>query len=288
MDAHYDLTSMRIEDLDIKSKYAVTPEEHQANFKAAIALGLPSLQKGELTDEPLALVCSGPSLRRTRREIRHFDKVFTCSGAHDYLLDHGLVPTWHIVGDPREHAGFSVIHPHKRIQYLIASSCHPKVFERLKGYNVQVWHSLQGAEHLLTLDHYPPGDWVLTGGTNIGMRAMVIARVLGFTNVHIFGMDCSAESDTMHTGAHPNEPPTSKYITVRVGDRDFQTTKLFLCYAKQFFHEVIQLPDMHFTMHGDGLQQALVKQKLEDPIMLQAWLDQRESVLETTIAVVQR
>ena len=299
MDGHYDLldlTTAPIEDVEAKVKYVATPEEHNANVQAAIALGYPSLAQGELTKEPIALVCSGPSLTKTRREIRHFDKILTCSGAHKYLLEHGMVPTWHIVGDPREHASFSVIPPHRRVQYLIASSCHPAVFKALKGYTVKIWHSLKDAEDLLTLGHYPPGHWVLTGGTNVGMRALVVARVLGYTDIHIFGMDCSAESrevdgdeyQAMHTGFHPNEPPQKKYRMVRVGGRDYQTTTLFLSYAKQFFHEMLQLPDVHTTLHGEGLLQALVKAKLEDPDQLTDWLERMGNVVDTTIAVVQR
>lgn len=279
-----DLSKEAIESLDITSKYAVTPEDHLANVKESIGLGLPSLQRREVTQDPIALVGFGPSLRATRREIRHFKWVMTTSGAHDYLIDHGLVPNWHVEGDPRKHKAVFVKRPHKRVQYLIASSCHPAMFQALKGRDVRIWHTLMKANDLLTLNNYPPGDWVLTGGTNMGMRMMVMARLLGFVNQHLFGMDCSAE-ETMHGGDHPNEPPKSKYIPVKVGDCTFQTTKLFLCYAKQFFHEVIQLPDVNIVMHGDGLLQALVRQKLEDPIMLQAWLDKQENVVETCIAV---
>lgn len=279
-----DLSQQAIESLDITSRYAVTPEEHLANVKESIGLGLPSLQRGEVTQEPIAVVCFGPSLRTTRREIRHFDKIMTCSGAHDYLIDHGLVPNWHVEGDPRKHKAVFVKHPHKRVQYLIASSCHPDMFKALKGRDVRIWHTLMKANDLLTLNNYPPGDWVLTGGTNMGMRMLVMARLLGYVNQHVFGMDCSAE-ETMHGGYHPNEPPKAKYIEIKVGDRSFQTTKLFLCYAKQFFHEALQLPDVTITLHGDGLLQALTALKVSDPDQLAEFMDKRENVVETCIAV---
>lgn len=282
-----DLTTLPVEDVETKTKYVATLEEHNANVRAAVALGLPSLERGTLTTEPVAVVCSGPSLRTTFREIKRFDKILTCSGAHAYLLDHGVIPTWHMEGDPRAHKAVFVKRPHRRVQYLIAASCHPAIFEALKGYNVKLWHSLQDATHLLELDHYPPDHWVLTGGTNVGLRAIVMARILGFTDIHIFGMDCSAE-EAMHTGFHPNEPGKEKYRTVRVGERDYQTTTLFLSYAKSFFHEMLQLPDVHATVHGEGLLQALIKAKLENPDQLQAWLDQRANIVDTTIAVVQR
>ena len=282
-----DLTSRPVESVETKVKYAATPEEHQANVQAAVALGYPSLARGEITTEPVAIACSGPSLRRTMRELKQFDKILTCSGAHRYLLEHGIVPTWHMEGDPRAHKAVFVKRPHRRVQYLIASSCHPKMFEMLKGYNVKIWHTLQNADHLRSLDHYPPGHWVLTGGTNVGMRALVVARVMGYTNLHVFGMDCSAEG-SFHTGDHPNEPDKAKYRTIRIGDRDFQTTTLFLSYAKQFFHEMLQLPDVQVKLYGDGLLQALVQVKLSDPVQLQDWLDKRANVVDTTIAVVQR
>ena len=284
-----DLTTAPVEGVEAKVKYVATPEEHNANVRASVALGYPSLERGEVKGDkdPIAIVCSGPSLARTRRELRFFDKILTCSGAHEYLINHGIVPTWHMEGDPRAHKAVFLKRPHKRTQYLIASSCHPAVFKALKGYNVKIWHSLQDATHLLELDHYPPGHWVLTGGTNVGMRALVLARVMGYTNQHVFGMDCSAE-DAFHTGDHPNEPPKDKYRGVLVGERRFFTTTLFLSYAKQFFHELLQLPDVHVTLHGDGLLQALAKVKMTDPAQLQDWLDRRANILDTTIAVVQR
>ena len=284
---YLDLTTRNIDDLDLKVKYAVTMEEHQANVAENLKLGYPSVQPGDFSDKTLALVCSGPSLKRTRRQIRFFDYILTCSGAHDYLINHGIVPTWHMEGDPRAHKAVFVKHPHKRVKYLISTACHPKLFANLKGYQVAIWHSLMSGEHLSEMDHYPPGHWVLTGGTNVGMRAMVMGRLLGFTQIHIFGMDCSAE-DSFHTGDHPNEPPKKKYMTIQVGEREFYTTHLFLSYAKQFFHEILMLPDTQVVMHGDGLLQALVAMKLSDPAQLEEFVGKRDSIQETTVAVMQR
>ena len=283
-----DFTHLPIESYTQESKYVATPEEHQANVQAAIALGYPSLDRGVATMEPIAVVCSGPSLKTTYREIKHFDKIITCSGAHRFLLDHGIVPTWHMEGDPRAHKAVFVKHPHRRVQYLIASACHPKVFQALKGHQIKLWHVLMSGKDLVSLGHYPPGQWVLTGGANIGMRAMVMARVLGYLDIHIFGMDCSAGEETFHTGDHPNNPARDKWIPVQVGEQMFYSTPLWVAYARQFFHEVLQLPDSEITLHGDGLLQALAKAKLADPDQYDAWMAQREAIDQTTIAVVER
>ena len=283
-----DLTRTPIEAYSHEAKYAATPEEHEANVKAALALGYPSLDKGEPQSDPIAVVCSGPSLKTSYREIKHFDRILSCSGAHEFLIDHGMVPTWHMEGDPRAHKKVFVKRPHRRVQYLLSSSCHPAVFAALKGYQIKVWHVLRQGTDLLKTGIYPPGQWVLTGGTNVGMRAMVMARILGYTNVHIFGMDCSAGPERFHTGYHPNEPPKEVWQPVQVEDQVYYSTPLFISYAKQFFHECLQLPDVHMTLHGDGLLQALTRVKLSDPEQLQAWLAERENVVDTTIAVVER
>lgn len=282
-----DFTHVPIEQYGHEAGYAATMEEHDANVAAAVALGYPSLEQGELTKEPLAVVCSGPSLEQTRRDIRHFKKILTCSGAHEYLLRYGIIPTWHMEGDPRPHKAVFTKQPHKRVQYLLASSCHPKVYASLKGYDIRIWHSLRHGSDLLSTGKYPKGHWVLTGGSNVGMRAMVMGRLLGHTNIHLFGMDCSAGQE-FHTGYHPNNPPRETWIPVKVGDKVFMSTPLFVAYARQFFHEALQLPDVEFTFHGEGLLQALVELRLSDPVQVAAWLTERNDVEKTVIAVRER
>src|SRR6185436_4802677 len=49
----------------------------------------------ELTDEPIALVSYGPSLNETWEQIRGFKFIMTCSGAHKFLVDRGIIPTHH-------------------------------------------------------------------------------------------------------------------------------------------------------------------------------------------------
>src|SRR6267142_2328196 len=54
----------------------------------------------ELRKDPIALVCYGPSLNDTWERVRDFKYVMTCSGAHRFLLERGVVPTWHTEVDP--------------------------------------------------------------------------------------------------------------------------------------------------------------------------------------------
>src|SRR6059036_264846 len=57
----------------------------------------------DVRPEPIALVNFGPSLNDTWEKIREFRFVMTCSGAHKFCVERGIIPTHHIDVDPREH-----------------------------------------------------------------------------------------------------------------------------------------------------------------------------------------
>jgi uncharacterized Rossmann fold enzyme len=261
-----DLSANDISDLKVTTKYCVEQDVHDHQVKLSIGRGYESIPASEqIKYDPIAVVCSGPSLKETWSEVKKFSRIISCSGAHDFLIERGIIPTYHMEADPRKHKSLFVKNPHKDVQYLIASCCHPAVFESLDGYNVKLWHVLgkETANEIPAI--YPPGHWVLTGGSNVGLRALVMARVLGHTNVHVFGMDCSSDTKQFHANAHPNEPKNKAHRCVKIGKREFVTTEVFLEYARQFFKEIAMIPDTQFVLHGDGLLQNLAVQKFSDP-----------------------
>ncbi len=198
--------------------------------------------KGRLTAVPnhdghIAVVCYGPSLEETWPKLRSFDKIITCSGAHKFLIDHGIVPTWHAEVDPREHKADLIGTPHKDVEYLVASVCHQKVFDLLEGYNVKLWHVFSHESERKVPVAFPRGEWCITGGSNVGLRSMVLARFLGFRKITLFGMDYSFKIDgTQHAGWHPKE--VQKFHAVMVSDEAYYTNVAMHHYAQEFFKEM--------------------------------------------------
>jgi hypothetical protein len=211
----------------------------------------------QLQAEPIALVCFGTSLNKTWEEIKKFKYVMSCSGSHKFLREKGITPTWHIELDPRPHKIQLIgddISPDT--EFLMASCIHPKVFDHLEKYNakINIWHTYSGEDKAHLPLVYPRGDWVLTGGANVGLRAMVMCRFLGFTNIHIFGMDGSFPAEGLkHASFHPNI--CKDHIIAEYEGKQYATTTAFLECARMTFHEVEQLPDVNFTFYGEGLVQ---------------------------------
>jgi hypothetical protein len=182
------------------------------------------------------------------------------------MIERGIIPHFHMETDPRPHKAEFTRHPDNRTMYLIASSCHPEVFNNLKGCDVRLWHVVAADE----LHRMPRGHWMITGGCNVGLRALVMARLMGYTDVHVFGMDCSCdEKATFHVNAHPNEPKSKSHRMVKVGDKEFMSCDIFIECARQFFKETMLLSDVRVTLHGEGLLQALAEKKIADPAQIE-------------------
>jgi len=211
---------------------------------------------------PVAVVCYGPSLNETWEQVKDFAHIISCSGAHKFLVERGITPTWHVEVDPRAHKAELIGTPQPGVEYLIASTCHAKVFDLLEGFDVKLWHVFDSTEDAKRT--LPAGEWALTGGSSVGLRAMTIARFLGFTDLHVFGMDGCEGATGKHAGAHPNQP--DGFSTTELHGRTFRTTPSMLACARQTFHELDMMPGVTAKFYGDGLVAELAKDYVPKPI----------------------
>ena len=219
-------------------------------------------------EEPVAVACFGPSLRDTWEAVRAFPFVISCSGSHKFLVERGIIPAWHVEVDPRAHKVGLIGEPQHGTQYLIASTCHPSVFDHLEGYDVRLWHVFDATEDGRRL--LPPGEWAITGGCDVGLRALTIAGFLGFRDVHVFGMDHSAGTDDValdlrHADSHPNGGDPRKFAICEVEGVRYRTTPAMLAAAQSVAHELDMMPVVRCTFHGDGLCQALMRAYVPKP-----------------------
>lgn len=255
-----------VKTLDITEKqkisYCIPLELRDQNILINIKKVKDRIQPGDLKHEPIALVSFGPSLIKTWPALKKFKNIMTCSGAHKFLIDKGIIPSHHADLDPRDYKIKLLGEPHKDVEYLIASTIHPNYLDALKGYNVKLWHIFandEEAERIL-----PKGEYKITGGSSIGLRLMTLARFLGYNDFHIFGMDGSFAEGKTHTTPHPNAPPNERFETEYNGKK-YHTTPSILYVAKETFHELDQLSDVKAKFYGEGLVQDMAKDYKPNP-----------------------
>ena len=249
-----------------KTSYCIDTNRRDEQIKIAMRKVRGRIKAEDLKNEPIAIVGYGPSLSKTWEQVKNFENIFTCSGAHKFLIEKGLKPSdfkrWlHNDLDPRPHKVSLLGEPQEGVEYLIASTISPNYLDKLNGFDVKLWHIFATEDEGLRI--LPPGEVALTGGSDVGMRTMVLARYLGYTDLHIFGMDGSTGDTGFHAAAHPNQPPTQ--FKTEYNGKVFYTTPALMECAKQMPKEVNELADITVKFYGEGLIQEIMKDYKRSP-----------------------
>lgn len=256
-----DLPLVDINNIEITTKYCINDAQRDKQMAYAIANIKGRVEPGpDRGDKSVAIVCYGPSLRDEWQNIKNYDYVISCSGAHKFLIDKGIIPNWHVDVDPRRHKIELLGTPHKDVEYLLASAIHPDYVDLIKNYNVKLWHGY-GGDSLVNLPVvYPRGEWVFPGGCTVGLRTLLIARFLGFKKMALFGMDSSypANNTGEHADFHPNPAKKEHLVQVEYQNITYNTSLAMIEYTRQFFREVSVLVDVEIKIHGNGLLQHMI------------------------------
>lgn len=149
--------------------------------------------------------------------------------------------------DPREHKIKLIGEPQKDIEYLPASTVHPKYIDYLRengAENIKLWHIFANENEGRAV--LPRGESLVTGGSSVGLRCLTLSRLMGFTDFHIFGMDGSIEDGETHTTEHPNAPPEKGRQITEVNGKQFVTTASMAFCAHETMKELDLLPDVRF------------------------------------------
>jgi hypothetical protein len=238
----------------VKGVYDQTHREH--HMAHAVALNLPRMKKERRKTDALTIACYGPSLQYTWTQVGR--PLMTVSGAHDFLIEGGIVPGYHVDIDPREHKSKFVENSHPNVRYLMASVCHPQTWENLLGRNVEIWHLIDSQETADWCKKNDPKALASGGGTTVGERALVVGSMLGYRKFVIHGMDCCfAVNGKRHAGEHPNRD--KEEILVKLNREIFHTTGQLLESARSMVQFILTY-DVEITFMGYGLLQAMVNE----------------------------
>lgn len=161
------------------------------------------------------VVCgAGPSIAdhvsTIRRLKRNGANVVSVNKTHDWLIERGIVPWGHVMLDGHEWVADYVKRPRKDVRYFVASQCHERTFDALRGYPVFLWHGGQDfpdgrAEPDAMFQERGYGKQpIVGGGTTVGQRVPIIGISLGARKFHMFGMDSSRTAGNMHAMPKPD------------------------------------------------------------------------------------
>lgn len=242
----------------VKTIPSGTDEGRWNNIKSSVAKYKGCVQSRPKHERRAVIACYGPSLKDYVEKLREEaigNDVVSVSGSHDFLIENGITPTFHIECDPRPHKSIHIT-PQIGIQYLLAASCHPDLFAKMEGMDVRLWHA---EDHIRVKDELNSPAPIISGGGSVGLRSIAVLYYMGYRNLSVFGMDCSFADDgkTQHAGKHAGK--VQDLCAVQVAGREFITSPILMTYAANFFDMAKQRPDVKWRIYGDGLLQNWIR-----------------------------
>lgn len=214
----------------------------------------------DIIEEPVALVAYGPTLNKFGKYLDKFKTIISMSGSHKILVDRDIIPTYHVDVDFRERKAVHTKESHPDVEYLFGSIVHKAMLDNVEGKRCKLWHvALKGIE-------YPEGELVLEGYWDVGQEAILVAKALGYRNLHLFGYDYAFDVDSgvTHAGFH-NSVPQSR-IFARVGEKLFQTSDSLARGVLTFTKLMTDNSDLNLTIYSDGLLSAYLDYHYKDNI----------------------
>lgn len=235
-------------------------EQARVNLKR----GLPQFKVEQPHERAAAIVGGGPSLEESLDELRAMKSsgadIYALNGAHDYLLDNGIRPDFHVLLDSRPANISFVQRPQQGIKYLVAAQCHPDIFDALAGHDVVQWVAwIPGADALA--QEFDQNMQFVGGGNTVGLKALTLCAFSGYRDLHLFGYDSSYRDGENHAYKQPLNDGEST-MSVMVGGRVFHCARWMGRQAYLFQHHLRELSAMgvNVSVYGDGLIPWMVRQ----------------------------
>lgn len=265
-------------------KVNTSNEQIIKNIEHSIRLQLPQFDQQNLQyGAEICIVGGGWSLDETKDELLDIcwnrgASIIALNGAAKWLMERNIRPAIHMILDARpENAEFVIDIP--GCKYLIASQCAPETFEACKDKETYIYHVVQSdkavnaedytPEPERILDEYYNKHWIsVIGGSTVGLRAIALARMLGFESIHLFGID-SCYSPTGEHHAYPQELNDGEgsgrmYLALNneteLEGREFRCSTWQASQAQQF-RDFLATNGKYFRLHihGDGVLAYMLK-----------------------------
>lgn len=243
---------------------------------------LPSMVSLVGSESGVLCICGGgPSLKDQIKTIKGLKKkrkakILSVNKVHDYLRGKAIIPDYHAVLDPMDWVAGYVKKPMAKkpkkttTKYLIASQVHPDTIAALKHTDAYLWHCQSDyIEPEWLKQQYPNDSWVCCPNysSTVAMRSIEVGATLGFTEMHLFGVDSSFGEEGEYS-PFPKERYGDGHVQVHFDGKTFETNNDMARQANEFV-EMVRLYDQSILdrikqpfviiVHGTGLVPAIAR-----------------------------
>lgn len=239
------------------------------NIRKNARLGLPNLYGQPPNGGHVVIVGGGASVRDHLGEILFFHRkqgheIIAINGMGKFLTDAGIAPDVLLMLDARPSNVRFLDGVPRTAELLLASIMdHGLVTEAMRrGFPVTLWHTGIDGEEFPEIER--PYTVVRSPANSAGLLAILVAGVLGFKHVHLYGFD----SCYLRGEGHPYPQPENdgeQMVEIVVGGKVYEGP-LWMLFQAARFPAVVQQAQEHFGtevyVHGPGLIRAYADEML--------------------------
>jgi hypothetical protein len=225
----------------------------EAQTAVNVARGFAPLEKDRTEkDVPLAIVGYGPSLQDTWERLRDWPgPIWTVSKAHDFLLERGIVPTYHTDVDGGEEKVHTIQKPDPRVTYIMATKMFPAVLDGLPKENVRLFHVQIYPGVYEAHQRLDPRYPAFKVAFDTSVQAAEIAFQRRFYDQHWFGVDYGMPEGELYAG--PHEGPAHTAQRVQLDGRVYLTSTLMMSGLLMAEQWRCRRAPVSLKIHGNGL-----------------------------------
>lgn len=246
------------------SNAACPPSVFRRYTEQNLKRGLGQIEQGEPKQGKLYIVCSGPSLLDTWRELLPRDgEIWALNAAFDWLCKQGVRPDYGVALACENQITRYFQEAGEGDQFLFASQTHPELVDRAleRGASVTFWH----VAHPEGWDVPVPKGVKVFGAGTIGTRALDLAWVLGWRDIHILGMDaCISPDGRIAVDIPMYEDRRDSLRTFCINGRAFVAMPSHAHQVEDFASVIRPLTGLSVTLYGDGLLQWSLSQQPQE------------------------
>lgn len=196
----------------VNTTTATAIDDMYANVKRSVSAGynqfhlMPGFKVLKGHDKPITIVGGGPSLKlpEVQEELREMAKlgpVIAAGSSHDWLIRFGIHPDYTAIcdADPITALYITEKNNNPNAIYLVASCVHEKTYNLIERDRIYMWHchsdeifAKMKEEQLFKGEYHGVG-----GGCTVALRCISLSMMMGYSNIHMFGMD-SCITNTEH------------------------------------------------------------------------------------------
>lgn len=239
--------------LNLSYEVCEVPENIERNIRLTLASEYKSymLLLHPAHDRVLSIAGFGPSLKEYWERLT--GDIWACNGAHNWLIERGVIPKYAMFWDAAEVVS-SFVTPHPDVTYIVASRCHRSVFEALEGHRVFVFHAAGDKDMEKMLVEHQRYEPMCSHGSAAVTTSMLVASNLGYRNMKIFGADSSYTGEFTH--AKESVVP-EQLLEIWMNGRRFQSTSWLAGQVEDFkiIGPALNQQGIEIEFYGDGLLQ---------------------------------